>query len=338
MGRTARFYFAWILVVGLAPNLTAVSADTDGSEYFYALSFPQKNYSALGPVAQAAHIAFEPALQIFKAVGAYYAANHSIAALLSLLIPELIKTPMSITLQSYGHLQMRFYRDISRRARPIFSLHGDPVLKLVTASSIRTSFGFLVTEKESTGFLFLVTRQPISPEEWQTATAAKFGNLIPLAEAKSPTVDFELKNENETILDVWSVSVFDLLNGRPIPHAKRHQWINLFKTEKTNIRLTSQLKMLDGFSENLGTIAEGIRLKKLLRLDWVSQSHRWLEEKLGRRRPGTFPARIPVATIVEGGLFGIVKLKCFEIVHHLGQAVLKTGELAPFRGADRFTH
>lgn len=326
MGRTARFYFVWILIVGLAPNLGAVRADTDGSEYFYALSLPQKNYSSLGPVAQAAHIAFEPALQIFKAVGAYYAANHSIAALLSLLIPELIKTPMSITLQSYGHLQMRFYRDISRRARPIFSLHGDPVLKLVTASSIRTSFGFLVTEKESTGFLFLVSRQPISPEEWQTATAAKFGNLIPLAEAQSPTVDFELRNENEKIFDVWSVSVFDLLNGRPIPHAKRHQWINLFKTEKTSIRLTSRLKMLGGFSENLGTIAEGLRLKKLLRLDWVSHVQRWIEENIGRRRPGTFPARIPVATIVEGGIYGLVKNRCLQTVQKMGQLLPRISE------------
>lgn len=313
------------------------AADDLNDPYIYALTLPQRDHSRLGLSAQIAHLAVEPAIQIGKSIGAYYAANHSLIAFFAMFIPEMFKTPSMITLQSYGDLQLRFYFSVSNRVQPAFRLPGKQVIKLVTASGLTYRLLFLVTEKESTGFVFLLSDIPVAQEDWQKATNGEFGNLIPIAKDHSTRVEFEFQNGEGKILDAWTTTPNELFQEKVIPLQQLQKWIELFKADKKHTRLTAKLITPQG-TENWGTIAEGVRLKALLGLGFGSWALRKSQEILGRRRPGSSHAKIPISTIVEGGLRGIVKIKCIDLVHQMSRAVLKAGELAPFRGADRFNH
>jgi hypothetical protein len=201
-----------------APSAPASGLSPSGRR-LYLLSKPLRETVQLGPVARVAHWTGAAAWELFKAWAGWHATGHVMGGI-AVLVVELPVSPAMLTGRSLLDLGARYWHRKLAVLRALARAPGVERVRVLTAGQAEFS-GPLAVAKRNTGLIFVdASRAP---------PAGDFGAALEIADASRQTVRLTLERPDSAASVVWTPTLADLLERRPLPAEIAAAWRRALK-------------------------------------------------------------------------------------------------------------
>jgi len=200
-----------------APSVAPALAAPD--RRLYLLSKPLRTTVQLDVVSRAAHIGGAIAWELLKAWVGWHATGHLMGGV-AVMVVELPFSPAMITGRSLLDLGARYWARKLAVLRELARAPGVERVRVLTAGQVEFS-GPLARRKENTGLIFV--------DASQAPAAGRFGAAIPIDDASRQTVRLTLSRADASSSVVWTPTLADLLERRPLPPEIAAAWREALK-------------------------------------------------------------------------------------------------------------
>lgn len=273
----------------------------------YLLSKPLRETVQLGPVARVAHVGASIGWEIFKAWVGWHATGHVMGAV-AVLVVELPFSPALMSGRTLLDLGLRYWRRQLAVLKELARVPGVERIRVLTAGHVEFS-GPIARRKENTGLIFV--------DATQAPPDGRFGAAIPIADASRQQVRLTFTANGETAAAVWTPTLADLLDRRPLPPVIAAAWRSALKDVSRaraparrlletalggSLRIEALLVGDASGDRDLGAIVEGAAVKTFIGLGRLDRLRALLRRKLKARSiPLTDSAIVPADAPREPG-------------------------------------
>jgi hypothetical protein len=250
--------------------------------------------SELGPIAKKAHYLVETGIQVAK-VWFVYQVSGEPAAALGVLAWEVPKIIPSIPIQSAADLKIRDWYQKQKRLKELDTIPGIKKISVVSSSDLVFK-GLLAQTMKSRGAVFIETDMPLDNVKDIPNWNEKWGRPVAIANPEKTTLKFKLKVKDTASPVEWNPSLKDVLEGKGIPDEVVEQWKkeitlqtstvdeskyqkikafvikHLSHAQPEDLKIDAILIGENGATTNLGTMAQGSNVKRILGQTVVSKA------------------------------------------------------------------
>jgi hypothetical protein len=273
----------------------------------YLLSKPLRETVKLGPLAIVLHVVLSSVWEVVKDATLFigvHRATGSIAAAAAATVFEAATSSGMFTARTLGDLGQRYWR---RKLAVLKELAQTPEVervRVLTSGPVVFS-GILARSKDNTGLIFVEADGDL-PE-----SLGRFGAPIPLGDAAANQVRLAFVQDGKASAVVWTPTLKDLFDARPIPPSTAAAWradAEAAKTDWKKARVEGTLISPDGSERSLDSVVDGGDARKLIGLSFRDRARAFLGWGRPRRAIAISDSRVERPEDARAtGIFGALR-------------------------------